>query len=202
VVFVDVEPFDDERDYPSRSAFAGYSAGEIGELAANWVATYLDRGQDRQATVLIVSGTSQNLRQEKFKAVISDRLDSVNVIDDDGEFVRSRARDVVQKHLEQFRDKDQRLHVIFCTSDEMALGAVDALYSVDPTTAHRTAVVGVDGTPEARALIDTRTSPLRATVVQDSYELAEHATDLLVRLLGDDKVAPRTMLRAKIYSRE
>ena len=202
VVFVDVEPFRSEHDYPHRSAFAGYSASEIGELAADWVVAYLHHSKEQRPTVLIVGGDAQNLRQERFKDVISHRIKGVRIIDDKGEFVRSRAQDVVQKHLEQIYASGQQLHVIFCTNDEMALGAVDALYSLDPAKAHLTAVIGVDGTPQARALIDTRKSPLRATVVQESYELAEHATDLLVRLLGDDNVAAQTLLKARVYSRD
>jgi ABC-type sugar transport system substrate-binding protein len=45
---------------------------------------------------------------------------------------------------------------IFCTNDEMALGAVDALRIADIGNDGSVVVVGVDGTPEAKALIDSQ----------------------------------------------
>jgi ribose transport system substrate-binding protein len=41
VVFTDVEPFDQESEYPDNSAFIGYDTGEIGELAGKWLVTCL-----------------------------------------------------------------------------------------------------------------------------------------------------------------
>ena len=202
VVFMDIEPFVNERDYPVSTAFVGYAAAEIGELAARWVAEYLRRTQERRPVVLVVSGDAQHLRQHRFKEVLSHSITEVQIVDDSGEFIRMRARDVVYKQLKQFRSKGQRVHAIFCTNDEMALGAVDALHSVDPATAHETAVVGVDGTPQARALIDAGPSALRATVSQDSCRLAEHAVDLLERMLNKDEVTTRTLLALEVYTRD
>ncbi len=74
------------------------------------------------------------------------------------------------KHLKQ----NGHIDVIFCTNDEMALGAADALLFGDTATPE-TIIVGVDGTPQARALIGPGIEPLRATVVQNAYKVAETA---------------------------
>jgi ribose transport system substrate-binding protein len=78
----------------------------------------------------------------------------------------------------------------------LALGAIDALLADGTTTV---TVVGVDGTPEARALIDTGQSPLRATVVQDSYRVSEIAVDLLEKMLRGEQVPVRTLLAGELY---
>lgn len=112
-------------------------------------------------------------------------------------FIRSRAYDTVRAHIRQLAP-GQRLDAIFCTNDEMALGAVDALLSPSPAT-EATLVVGVDGVQEAKALIDTAQSPLRATVVQDSHRLACAAVDLLEKMQRNRPVPKRTILSCEIY---
>lgn len=81
----------------------------------------------------------------------------------------------------------------------MALGALDALRIADTGTGGSVVVVGVDGTPEARALIDSQTTPLCATVVQDICEIAEMAVDRLVRMKRGDTIRARTYLEPCIY---
>jgi ABC-type sugar transport system substrate-binding protein len=94
---------------------------------------------------------------------------------------------------------DRRLHAVFCTNDEMALGATDALlFAGIPWT--DTVVAGVDGTPDARALIEAAPSPLRATVVQDSYKVAEAATALMERMLRNEPVPKRTSVPTEILT--
>jgi ribose transport system substrate-binding protein len=60
-------------------------------------------------------------------------------------------------------------------------------------------VVGIDGVLEARTLIDTGDSPLRATVVQDTHRLAVGAVDLLVKMHRGQAVPQRTILTAELY---
>jgi ribose transport system substrate-binding protein len=201
VVFLDVEPFENEQYYPASTAFVGYSAYEIGEVAAGWVAEHLLCKQRKYPGVLVISGDSQHLRHQRFKECLNATLDTVKIIDDSADFDRLRARDATRKQLKQVKSKGQQLDVIFCTNDEMALGAVDALLFVDPSIARDTVVVGVDGTPQARALIEAGPSPLRATVIQDSYKVAEVAVDLLARMLRKDQVPTRTFLPSEILTR-
>jgi ribose transport system substrate-binding protein len=202
VVFLDVEPFDSESHYPANTAFVGYSAAEIGEAAAGWVAELLLRKKTSCPIVLVISGDSQHRRQQRFKEQLNAKLSPIKVIEDSGGFDRLRARDVTRKQLKSAWLDGQQLEVVFCTNDEMALGSVDALLYGDPTTASETVVVGVDGTPQARALIEAGPSPLRATVVQDSYKVAETGVDLLERMIRKDQVPIRTLLPSEILARE
>ncbi|MDQ4033699.1 MAG: hypothetical protein M3332_16215 [Actinomycetota bacterium] len=70
----------------------------------------------------------------------------------------------------------------------MALGAVDALVMTGIGNDGSVVVVGVDGIPEAKALIDSRKTPLRATVVQDSCRVAETAADLLDKAIRGKRI--------------
>jgi ABC-type sugar transport system substrate-binding protein len=198
VVMMDVEPFGDERDYPPNTAFVGYDAGGLGECAAGWVVSQLAVAGECEPIILVVGSRGQRKRQQRFVEVIKNKAPTARVIvHDDGEFARMRARRVVGRCLRELRGEGRVPTVIFCTNDEMALGAVDALLFEGSATP---IVVGVDGTPEATALIDTGQSPLRATVVQDAYLVSETAVDLLERLLKGEHVAIRTLLQGKLYT--
>lgn len=196
VVFTDLEPFDKESDYPENSAFIGYSTGELGELAGKWLVKLLRK--KKHPHVLIIASREHSSRQERCAQVLRQELANVVIAIDDGcGFVRLRAYDAVRSYVRQL-DPGQCLDAIFCTNDEMALGAVDALSTPLPAS-QATVVVGIDGVLEARTLIDTTNSPLRATVVQDTHRLAQSVVDLLVKMHRGRAVPKRTILSAEIY---
>ncbi|WP_237773976.1 sugar ABC transporter substrate-binding protein [Actinosynnema sp. ALI-1.44] len=196
VVFTDIEPFDKVADYPPNSAYIGYDTGELGEQAGQWLARHL-RGK-RQPRVLIVASLEHSTRQERCEKILRRELPDVMITTEDRcGFVRSRACDAVRAHVRQM-DPHECLDAIFCTNDEMALGAVDAL-STPSSVTRNTVVVGIDGVLEAKALIDTTGSPLRATVVQDTHRLAGCVVDLLIKMHRGRTVPTRTILKAEMY---
>ncbi|MEU5262123.1 substrate-binding domain-containing protein [Amycolatopsis sp. NPDC021455] len=197
VVFSDLEPFPTESEYPDHTAFIGYDTGELGELAGQWLVGQL-RGRDRPG-VLIIASREHDSRQKRCEKVLRSALPDVDVTTDDRcEFVRSRACSAVRAHLRHW-EAGRRLDAIFCTNDEMALGALDALATTASAATRDTVVISVDGVLEARTLIDTGDSPLRATVVQDAHRLAVGAVDLLVKMHRGDAVPRRTILNAELY---
>ena len=58
VVFTDLEPFDDESDYPNNSAYIGYDTGELGELAGKWLAKRLTERDARGSSSSPVANTA------------------------------------------------------------------------------------------------------------------------------------------------
>jgi ABC-type sugar transport system substrate-binding protein len=65
-----------------------------------------------------------------------------------------------------------------------------------------TVVAGVDGTPDARALIEAAAGLLRATVAQDSCKIAEAAVALMERMLRSEPVPKRTSVPDEILARD
>lgn len=183
-------------DYPDNSAFIGYDTGDIGELAGKWLITCL-RGKSHPRVLVIASSEHQRRRQCCEQALRAALPDAVLTVDDGCAFLRSRAHDAVRGHVGRL-PTGGRLDAIFCTDDETALGAVDALSPPSPATSD-TVVIGVDGSLEARALIGTGRSHLRATVVQDSHRLAVSVVDLLAKTRRRQPVPRRTILRTEIY---
>ena len=201
VVFTDVEPFDDESQYPDNAAFVGYLSSDLGALAGQWLVDHLRRHNRRRPHVLIVASQEHAARQLMCTEALRAGLPDVSITLNNGcAFHRSRAYDAVHAHIRQLTARHARLDAVFCTNDEMALGAVDALRSANagPVTAG-TVVVGVDGIVEARTLIDSGTSPLRATVVQDSQRLAENMVHVLEKMANHRRPIKRTILYPEIY---
>ncbi|WP_184690694.1 sugar ABC transporter substrate-binding protein [Saccharothrix tamanrassetensis] len=200
VVFTDVEPFDDESRYPDNAAFVGYLSADIGTLAGHWLVAHLKPKGLPRPHVLIVASREHRDRQEQCAAVLRDGLTDVVITVHDGcAFCRSRAYDAVCSHVDLLDPGRDRLDAVFCTNDEMALGAVDALRAANSPVTADTVVIGVDGTLEVRTMIDDGTSPLRATVVQDSHRLAECAFHVLERMHNHRETSKRTILNPEVY---
>jgi ribose transport system substrate-binding protein len=202
VVFVDAEPFEAEDAYPPGTAYVGCDDGKIGAAAAQWVARYLRGRKTRRAVVLAVNGGCYPRRERAFCEQLRAEVPDVQVTGDCAGFSRAQARDIVAAHLRRFDAAGRKVHAVFCTNDEMALGAADALLFAKIPWAADTVVAGVDGTPDARALIEAAAGPLRATVVQDSYKVAEAAVALMERMLRSEHVPKRTGVPAEILARD
>lgn len=61
VVFTDIEPFDQESEYPRNSAFVGYDTGALGELAGKWLVRRLQHKE--RPHVLIIASREHPARQ-------------------------------------------------------------------------------------------------------------------------------------------
>ncbi|GLW90362.1 sugar ABC transporter substrate-binding protein [Actinokineospora globicatena] len=191
VIFLDLEPFETEADYPPNTAYIGYPSRLIGETAARWLTGSLHR---RDPAVLVVASHEHPDRQNGFVDTLRSSLpESSIVVDDTCDYLRANALDTVRARLLG----GHRLDAVFCTNDEMALGAVEALRWQNATD---TVVVGVDGAAEALAQIDTGAGPLRATVVQDGFKMAAGAVDLLQRLKDGRSAPTRTLLVPQVHA--
>ena len=70
-------------------------------------------------------------------------------------------------------------HAVFGVSDEIALGATEALSNAASGADAKVIVVGFDGLRSVRSLIDLKVSAFRNTVIQDAYQMGEQAMGLL-----------------------
>ncbi|CCH31255.1 sugar ABC transporter substrate-binding protein [Actinosynnema sp. NPDC047251] len=191
VVFTDIEPFGPGHHHPANAAYVGYLGTAIGALAGRWLAAHL--AHVPRPRVLMIASREHRDRQDHCARVLREALCAVRITVDDGcAFDRVRAYRAVCAHLCAEPVPD----AVFCTNDEMALAAVDALRTAGSPD---TVVVGVDGVPEARDLIDSGTSPLRATVVQDSHRLAQCAVHILERMHDGRETPRRVILDPEIH---
>lgn len=202
VVFMDVKPFNNSSDYPLNSTFVGFPASNIGKIAANFVASYINQHKIENPFVLVLGGSFQLDRQREFEKVLKEKLPQVELrINEAGEFQRERAKEIISLALDQMRQSRRQIHCIFCTNDEMALGAVDAIQSSNIQLAKKICIVGVDGTDEAISVIRTRKTPFQATIIQESRRVAEIAVELFLKKQSGERVEPENLLTPQIYPR-
>lgn len=200
VVFTDAEPFEHEHEYPDNAVYVGYRSAQLGELAGTWLVEQLRQRGVTRPHVLIIASREHSARQEQCRKVLQDAISDVLITElADCDFQRSRAYDAVCAHIRRLGSRELWLDAVFCTNDEMALGAVDAIGSTPSTATQDAVVIGIDGTAEAKALIDKGTSPLRATVIQDASRLAERTVLALEAMHKDKKVPKRTYLKGQLH---
>jgi ribose transport system substrate-binding protein len=205
IVFLDQRPFNGTERYPRGTAFVGCHPAEIGKRAADWVAQTLKRQRTRRPGVLVVGSNEHRDRQVSFAAALKQHVPGAAItVCEQGLFARERCKEIVERHLKELTRRGERLHVIFCTNDEMALGAVDAIQELTAAGADcdGITVVGVDGTDEALAVIRSGGSPFRATVVQDSRRVADVAVQQLLKLRTGERVEVETFLPTAVYPLE
>jgi len=199
IVMVDIDPFGTEEEYPPDVAFVGYDPDVIGRCAADYVAEHAKTSHILPPRVLVIGAELHHGRQREFVNRLREWIHDTEIMGvKDGNFIRMRARDLVCDHLRPGAVPDY----IFCTNDEMALGAVDALVMTGIGNDGSVVVVGVDGIPEAKALIDSRKTPLRATVIQDSCRVAETAADLLDKAIRGKRIETYNYLKPYIYHKD
>ena len=191
IVFVDDAPFRDIEEYPHRVSFVGVSSYKGGQVAAEaLVSSSLGHPPKR---VLIIASNSQMDRQIAFEQHLKKAIpDCIVICDDTAAFDRNRAEELARRYLLQAVQAKQPYDVVFCTSDPVALGCVDAVSSIgDWMGCNKPVVIGYDGIEATLKLTRDAGSPLRYVVIQDTHEIAIASVDHLVRLLqGENLVGP------------
>ena len=202
IVFIDSSPFEHGRDYPPHAAFVGCEDAEIGTQAAEWVARMLEEQSLPCPNVLVVASTEHPGRQNSFAARLRAQIPSAEItINDQGRFDRGRSAGIVDQTLHEAHRRGATVHVVFCTNDEMALGAVDAVQkrAAAGKGIGDLVIVGVDGTREAKAAIDAGGTWFRSTVVQESDKVAEAAVSTLLKLQAHEPAQVKTLIPTTMY---
>ena len=94
--------------------------------------------------------------------------------------------------------KDPRITALFCANDQMALGAISAMYRVGRRIPADVSVVGFDDIPEAAYL-----HPPLTTVRQDFSAVGQQSLELLIQQINAGFRSPgRTLLAPQLVIRE
>ena len=91
-----------------------------------------------------------------------------------------------ERAIELLLSRGQSFSAVFCSNDEMAIGALRALSSHGLRVPEDVSVIGFDDIRFARY-----TSPALTTIAQPKNALGREATTMLIELLNDPAVPPR-----------
>jgi ABC-type sugar transport system substrate-binding protein len=178
IVLVDINPYEGEK-LPAHVQYVGVDNAEGGRLAAAYIRQAL--AGVKTPRVLVLANDDQPKRHQAFLAELGQSFDTKVV---PCQWSAAEGRRLTEHALTHYADDSSPFHAIFGVSDEIALGATAVLskFASQPD-ATKIIVVGFDGTSWVRSLIDLKISGLRNTVIQDAYQMGEHAMALLRQIV-------------------
>lgn len=168
----------------------------IDDYAAAYDGTYylLTSGHARVALIADLSSHTGRLREEGYShahRVNGYHIDSTLIIN--SYFSMQGGYDAVKSLLASKKQID----AIFCTSDEMGIGALKCLQDAQVKVPDEISVLGMDGIELGKFTIPALTS-----VVQPIQEIGVIATQKLLRLIGEKRtISEDTLLSHKIVER-
>jgi ABC-type sugar transport system substrate-binding protein len=182
IVIMDVNPFEGG-PLPPNVYHVGVDNADGGRQAAAYMRQSLT-GVNKPR-VLVLANHDQPKRHEGFLNELGQDVDTKVVFVEWAADAGRRATEHALKHYAAASP----LHAVFGVSDEIALGAVEALSN--SAAGADVIVVGFDGFPSVRTLIDLKISAFRNTVIRDAYQMGEMAMGLL-RQAVEGKLGPGT----------
>jgi ABC-type sugar transport system substrate-binding protein len=201
VVFIDNVSFESDTKYLPHVGYVGTSAKEGGKLAAQAVVECSEEIKIQR--ILVIAGTTQLARQNTFKQIVIENMpDCEIVIDEDGNFDRETSRLVTLLRIKDSLRRKAPFQLIFCTTDSMTLGCLDALNQISDWQGYeKPRVIGHDGIVATKKLVNTEDSPLIRIVVQEPMEVAGEAVQELVKLLEGKRNREPIWIQPYLYPR-
>jgi DNA-binding LacI/PurR family transcriptional regulator len=202
IVFVDQDSAFKVDSVPANIGFVSVNDEEGGELAAIALIDMFDGCALKR--ILVMASYAKRRRQQKFSEVIHGALEHVEiVISEDNDFNREASERTATRLINESINKKQFIDAIFCTSDSIALGCLDAISRINNwCECSLPRVVSYDGVLETRHLVQCRNTPLERILIQDAKEVARTAVEQLSLRLRGRKGQDIVWVKPYIYPRQ
>jgi len=186
---IPVVEVDTETSSHNRAVFVGANNLEAGEKQAEWILKNL--GGDTGGNIVILQGaigaTTQKLRYQGFKEALLDKYPNWKVLVElTANWRRDEAMRITEDWLQAYGDK---IDVIVAHSDDMAMGAVQAIKNYGIKTNIK--VLGIDGVEDAVQAV--KNGEMAMTVFQDPRNLGKKSVEIAVGIL-EGKTYPKRVL--------
>ncbi|MCE5256525.1 MAG: galactose/glucose ABC transporter substrate-binding protein MglB [Spirochaetaceae bacterium] len=195
VVFFNREPLPEDMQSWDKVYYVGAKAEQSGTMQGEIVVEYwkahpeADKNKDGKIQYIMLKGEpghqDAELRtQYSIKAVTDAGIEVDKLAEDTAYWDRPKAFDKMKAFLAAYGDK---IEVVFCNNDDMALGAIEALKSDGYFDGKKQiAVVGVDATAPALQAVEEGT--LLGTVLNDAKNQGKATFDLSYALAKNQDV--------------
>ena len=201
VVFINREPdVAEEERWASESinaTYVGCDARQSGTYQGEEILETSNKGDingDGKVSYIMIQGDPENVDAQyrtefSVKALTDAGVEVEELLKQRGDWDQAKAQQIAQDALNQYGDK---IEVIFCNNDAMALGALQAIEAAGRKVNEDIYLVGVDALTEAvqNVLEDKQTG----TVFNDHFSQARMAADSAVQFLKGEKVEPVNMV--------
>ena len=201
VVYINREPdAAEEERWASDSisaTYVGADARQSGTYQGEEIVETANKGDingDGKVSYIMVQGDPENVDAQyrtefSVKALTDAGLEVEELLLQRGDWDQAKGQQIVQDALTQFGDK---IEVVFCNNDAMALGALQAIDAAGRKVNEDIYLVGVDALTEA--VQDITEGKMTGTVFNDYMGQAKTAADMAVKFLNGETVDPVNMV--------
>ena len=157
-----------------------------GEMIVDLGLDTVDLNGDGKIQYVMVEGDPENVDAQyrteySVKALTDAGLEVECLSDQVGNWQQDQAQQIVANALGQYGDK---VEVVFCNNDAMALGALQAIQSAGRTVGTDIFLVGVDALSEA--LEDVVAGTMTGTVFNDHFSQSHGAADAAINFINGE----------------
>ena len=201
VVFINREPDEAEEQRWTtekiNATYVGADARQSGTYQGEEIVETANKGDingDGKVSYIMVQGDPENVDAQfrteySIKALEDAGITVEQLLLQRGDWDQAKGQQIVQDALTQFGDK---IEVVFCNNDAMALGALQAIEAAGRKINEDIYLVGVDALTEAvQNVVDGR---MTGTVFNDHFGQAQTAADMAVKYLKGEAVEPVNMV--------
>ena len=195
VVYINREPDEaEEQRWESEginATYVGCDARQSGTYQGEEILATENKGDingDGKVSYIMIQGDPENVDAQyrtefSVKALTDAGVEVEELLKQRGDWDQAKAQQIAQDALNQYGDK---IEVIFCNNDAMALGALQAIEAAGRKVNEDIYLVGVDALTEAvQNVIDGKQT---GTVFNNHFAQAQAASDIAVKFLGGEKV--------------
>ncbi len=201
IVYINREPEKSEEERWSKdkikATYVGADASQSGTFQGEQIASLPNKGDvngDGKVSYIMIQGDPENidakLRTEySVKALKDAGVEVEELLQQRADWDQAKGQEVVQNALTQFGDK---VEVVFCNNDAMALGALQSIQSANRTVGKDIYLVGVDALAEVcQHVADGKVT---GTVFNDFLGQSHAAADMALKYVKGEEVKPVNMV--------
>lgn len=201
VVYINRQPDETESDRwvaeGIKATYIGADARQSGTFQGEEIAETENKGDingDGKVSYIMIQGDPENIDAQyrteySIKALNDAGIETEELLLQRGDWDQAKGQQITQDALTQFGDK---VEVVFCNNDAMALGALQAIQAAGRTVGKDIYLVGVDALTDAvQNIVDGK---FTGTVFNDYFGQAQGAADLAVKFLNGEEVEAVNMV--------
>lgn len=189
VVYINREPSEDDMKAWDKISYVGADARQSGTYQGEIIAELADKGDangDGTVSYVMIMGDPENVDAQyrtefSIKALEDAGIKVEELFKQRGDWEQSKGQELAANALAQFGDK---VDVIFCNNDGMALGAYQSIVSAGRTVGKDIYLVGVDALDECVEMV--KKGEMTGTVLNDHISQSHTAVDVAVKYLNGD----------------
>lgn len=191
VVFINREPTADDLALWDKVSYVGADARQSGTFQGEIINETLNKGDingDGIISYVMVVGDPENVDAQyrtefSVKAVEESGMKVEKLVEQRGDWDQAKGQEIVAQALTQFGEK---VEVVFCNNDAMALGAYQAIESAGRKVGEDIYLVGVDALDEAVEYV--KAGKMTGTVLNDANGQSHKAAEVAAMAVNGEAI--------------